>query len=136
MKILIVEDEALTAMNMEAVLEDLGHQIVGIADDEPSAILAAKNFAPDLAFVDVQLAGGHSGKNVAQEIMALGVRVIFATGNCPGDLDSEIAFGCLHKPISDEQLAGGAAVADALIRSEPCPQLPRGMHLFSKLGEA
>lgn len=134
MKILIIEDEALTAMNMEAVLEDLGHQIVAIADDEPSAMLATKNFAPDLAFVDVQLAGGHSGKKVAQEIAELGVQVIFTTGNCPGVIDLDYAIGCLHKPISDEQLVGGAAIADAIIRSEPLPKLPLGMHLFSKVG--
>ena len=130
MKILIVEDEALTAMNMEAVLKDLGHHIVGIADDEPSAILAAKTFAPDLAFVDVQLAGGHSGKKVAQEITQLGVRVIFATGNCAGVMDSDYAIGCLHKPLSDDQLARGAAIAAAVISSTPYPELPRGMHLF------
>ena len=135
MKILIVEDEALTAMNMEAVLEDSGHQIMGIADDEHSAILAAKNFTPDLAFVDVQLLGGHSGKKVAQEIAKLGVKVIFTTGNCPGVFGLDYAIGCLHKPISDEQLLAGAAIADAMIKSDPLPNLPLGMHLFSTLGE-
>ena len=41
MKILIVEDEALVAMNMQDVLEAQGHQVIKIADDEESAILAA-----------------------------------------------------------------------------------------------
>ena len=66
MKILIVEDEALVAMSMELVLEDHGHEVVDIADDLASAILAATHFRPELALVDMRLAGGDSGLHVAE----------------------------------------------------------------------
>ena len=131
MKILIVEDEALVAMNLQAVLEDHGHEVVEIADDEASAILAGTHFRPDLALVDIRLAGGDSGVAVAEKLSALGVAVVFATGNCPGSTGKKLALGCLHKPLSDEQVIAGVQVADALRQpTQNPPPPPPGMHLF------
>ena len=130
MKILIVEDEALIALNIRDVLEDYGHQVVEIADDEPSALLAATHYRPDLALVDMRLAGGDSGMEVARKISAMGVAVIFATGNCPGKLVDEVAIGCLHKPLSDAQIVAGVAIAEAVVSEASPPPPPPGMHMF------
>lgn len=131
MKILIVEDEALVAMNMESVLEDHGHEVVGVADDEASAVLAATHFKPDLALVDMRLAGGDSGLNVARRLKSMGISVVFATGNCPGKETEGVAIGCLHKPLSDQQILAGISVADAVRQKAPNPPPPPpGMHLF------
>lgn len=131
MKILIVEDEALVAMNMRDVLEDHGHQVVEIADDEASATVAATHYRPDIALVDMRLAGGDSGMNVARNMNALGIAVVFATGNCPGLQVDGLALGCLHKPLSDEQVIAGISLAEAVRQqaSNP-PPTPLGMHLF------
>ena len=132
MKVLIVEDEALVAMNLQAVLEDHGYQVVEIADDEASAVLAGTHFRPDLALVDIRLAGGDSGVEVARKLNALGIAVVFATGNCPGLKGESLALGCLHKPLSDEQLIAGMQVAEALRQaSQNPPPPPPGMHLFN-----
>ncbi|WP_324826531.1 response regulator [Qipengyuania zhejiangensis] len=130
MKILIVEDEALTAMSMQAILEDNGHTVVDIADDGASALRAAERERPQLAFVDIQLAGGESGIDVASRLREMGIPVLFSTGNCPGPKGANLAIGCLHKPVSEEQLAGSTAVAEAVIRSAPPPSPPPGMHLY------
>ncbi|WP_156170616.1 hypothetical protein [Croceicoccus naphthovorans] len=53
--ILIVEDEFLIAVEMEAVVHDLGHESAGIADDMQSALAKASD-AIDVALVDVNLA--------------------------------------------------------------------------------
>ena len=131
MKILIVEDEALVAMNIQDVLECQGHEVVEIADDKESAISAAIRYQPDLALVDVRLSGGDSGLDVAQRMREIGVAVVFATGNCPGSQHAEIALGCLHKPLSDDQIIAGVSVAE-IIRKQttPSPTPPPGMHLF------
>ena len=131
MKILIVEDEALIAMSIEAILEDNGYDVVDIADDEASALEAANRHNPELALVDMRLAGGDSGLSVARKLNAMGVAVVFATGNCPGPAIRKLAIGCLHKPLSDEQIIAGVSVADAKRRgaANPPPPLP-GMHLF------
>lgn len=131
MKILIVEDEALVAMNIENVLVDHGHTVVEIADDEASAILAATHFRPDLALVDMRLAGGDSGLRVAQKLHSMGIAIVFATGNCPGSVPENLAIGCLHKPLSDEQIVAGVSLADAVRqRNSSPPPPPPGMHLF------
>ena len=130
MKILVVEDEALIALNLRDVLEESGHQVVAIADDTPSALLAATHYSPDLALVDMRLAGGDSGMDVARKISALGVTVIFATGNCPGEIEDPVAVGCLHKPLSDAQVIAGVAIAEAVANHQPPPPPPAGMHLF------
>lgn len=131
MKILIVEDEALIAMSIEAILEDNGYDVVEIADDEASALEAAARHKPELALVDMRLAGGDSGLSVAQKLNGLGVAVVFATGNCPGTAIRSLAIGCLHKPLSDEQIIAGVSVADAKRRGAANPPPPPpGMHLF------
>ena len=131
MKILIVEDEALIAMSIEAVLEDNGYDVVEIADDEASALVAAARHDPELALVDMRLAGGDSGLSVAQKLNAMGVAVVFATGNCPGAAIENLAIGCLHKPLSDDQIIAGLSVADAKRRgADNPPPPPLGMHLF------
>lgn len=137
MRILIVEDEALTAMVMHSVLADQGYEVVDIADDEATAIGAAALTTPDLAFVDIQLAGGDSGISVARRLKAMGIPVLFSTGNCPGKDAAELAIGCIHKPVMDDQLAAGAAVARAILSRQTPPPLPKGMHLFrSESGDA
>ena len=104
MKILIVEDEALVAMNMQDVLESQGHEVIKIADNEESAILAAIHCKPDLALVDMRLSGGGCGLVVARQ---------------------------MHEPLSDNQLIAGVLVANALQnRSANPPPIPAGMHLY------
>ncbi|OWP46488.1 response regulator, partial [Pseudomonas nitroreducens] len=52
-RILIIEDEALVAMELRFVLEDLGHEVVGTAADAPSARALAAETEVDLALVDI-----------------------------------------------------------------------------------
>lgn len=131
MKILIVEDEAISALSMEAVLQEHGHEVVAIADDECSAIRAAAEREPDLAFVDMRLSCGDCGLSVARRLCEMGVTVVFATGNCPGHDLGDLALGCLHKPISDDLLVRSVMVAEAKARRcDNFPPPPPGMHLF------
>ena len=61
MKILVVEDNALIAMEHEMLIEDLGHDCVAIASNSVRALEAARTEAPDLALVDLGLADGWTG---------------------------------------------------------------------------
>ena len=101
LRILVVEDEALVAMELLGMLEDLGHQGEGPAPDLPSALAAADRGRPDLALVDIRLARGHSGLEVARAFFELDIPVMFVTGNCPLEQGRGIAIGCLHKPVTD-----------------------------------
>ncbi|TNC49547.1 response regulator [Rubellimicrobium rubrum] len=132
MRVLIVEDEVLVAMEIEGMLGLAGHEATAQADDLPSAMTAVDAERPDLALVDVQLAGGSSGLDVAAALQARGVPVLFATGNCPEDRGRALALGCLHKPITDYSLAGAMEVADAVLHDRPLPpDAPSALHLYS-----
>lgn len=131
MRILIVEDEALVAMEIESMLGLAGHEAVAQADDLPSALAAVAEERPDLALVDIQLAQGTSGLEVAAALKAQGVPVLFATGNCPTERGRGLALGCLHKPISDQSLEVAILAADALLHGGPVPdRLPSALHFY------
>ena len=130
LRIAIIEDEALVALEMEDHLTDAGHEVVGIADTLQDAIDLIKETRPDLALVDIQLAEGCSGLDVARELNAHGVPCVFATGNCPGE-DRDDALGCLHKPFNHIQLLGAVTAANAVLAGEEAT-LPREMHLFRR----
>lgn len=131
MRVLIVEDEALVAMEIEGMVGLAGHEAVGQADDLLSAMEAADLEHPDLALVDIRLAQGSSGLDVAAAMKERGIPVVFATGNCPTTDGRDVALGCLHKPITDSSLAGALAAAEALIAGRQPPPLPSAMHLYT-----
>jgi CheY-like chemotaxis protein len=79
MRILIVEDEMLVAMNIEDMLIDLGHEVAGIASRLDAAISLAREAELDAAVLDVNLAGERSFP-VADILVERSVPFLFATG--------------------------------------------------------
>src|SRR5690348_17858731 len=76
--ILIVEDEALVASYIQEVLEESGFIIAGVASSGPEAMSLASASPPDLALVDIKLAGPMDGIEVAQLMRSqLNVHSIF-----------------------------------------------------------
>ena len=130
MKILLVEDEYLVARSIKFLLETMGYEVVGIADDVASATSEAERTRPQLAFVDIQLAQGDSGLDAAAELRKRGVVCIFLTGNPPGGPRPDLALGCLPKPFSDAGLAGAIKIAEAVINGSPLPKPPPDLELY------
>lgn len=133
LRILIVEDEALVAMEEEAVLSREGFDVIGLADDLASATAYAENNAIDLALVDMRL-GADSGFDVAHELSKHGIDSIFITGNCPGESGSRFGLGCLHKPFTPRNLVEVVKAAVELREGrQPCmARLPVSFHIFRK----
>lgn len=94
MKVLIVEDEALIAMHLELLVESFGHRVCAIAASAAEAIAHAAAHCPDVALMDVRLAGGSSGVEAAREIHARhGLRCIFLSANLdPATRDAVRAY--------------------------------------------
>jgi PAS domain S-box-containing protein len=67
-RILIVEDEAVLAMDLEQRLERMGYQIVGLAHRAQEALLMAQNEKPDLILMDVNLGGKLDGVDVSMQL--------------------------------------------------------------------
>lgn len=78
--ILIIEDEPIIAMDLEAIVEELGHNVTAIARTHKEAIKASQAQRPGLVLADIQLADGSSGLDAVNEILSLfEVPVIFIT---------------------------------------------------------
>jgi DNA-binding LytR/AlgR family response regulator len=80
--ILIVEDEILTATDIQESLEELGYEIVGVAQSAGDAIYLTKKTQPDLIILDITLAGNKDGIEAAEIIDEFWCGpIIFLTAN-------------------------------------------------------
>jgi DNA-directed RNA polymerase specialized sigma24 family protein len=78
--VLIIEDETFIAMDIEALVESLGHKVTGIARTHSEAVALARQKRPGLILADIQLADGSSGLDAVNELLGLfEVPVIFIT---------------------------------------------------------
>lgn len=80
MKVMIVEDENIIALELERIVQEAGHQTVGPV----STVEQALAYAPksDVALVDLNLSDGLSGAQLARRLIdRFGVDVIFVTGS-------------------------------------------------------
>lgn len=128
-RILIVEDEMLVAMEMESILEDAGHEPVGIAPDLATAETYFDETL-DLALVDLNLRDGLTGPQIGQRLGDRGVPVLFVTAN-PRLLGDGIAgtIGVITKPTDPLTLT--TAVDYALgIRDGRSVAAPPNLKLF------
>lgn len=108
-RVLVVEDQALIAMEIEDLLGDLNFDVVGTAMDAKEALRLAALHRPDLVTMDINLGAGPDGISAATEIFQrLGIRSIFvsAYGNAETRARADAArpLGWLPKPVSRASL--------------------------------
>lgn len=78
--VLIIEDEPLIAIDLESLVESLGHSVTAVARTHTEALQAVKNRKPGLILADIQLADGSSGLDAVNDLLAqMDVPVIFIT---------------------------------------------------------
>jgi DNA-directed RNA polymerase specialized sigma24 family protein len=79
-RVLIIEDEPIIAMDIEAIVSELGHDVVGIAVTRDEAVELASAAEPGLVLADIQLADDSSGIDAVADILAdIQLPVIFIT---------------------------------------------------------
>ena len=117
-RILVVEDEALVALNLAAMIEDLGAEVCDAVSTGAAAVRRARALRPVLAVVDVRLKDGDTAGIDAARTRAgeLGVAIVFATAHSDPSIVAGMAAvpGAerLTKPYDGRQLA--AAMRRAL----------------------
>jgi CheY-like chemotaxis protein len=80
--VLIIEDEILIALDLEQLVENLGHRTIGIARTRAEAIALSKTKRPGLILADIQLADGSSGLEAVNDLLnSFEVPVIFITAH-------------------------------------------------------
>lgn len=104
-RVLVVEDEMLVAMNIEDMLEDIGHKVAGLASRLDAALSLAQEGSFDIAMLDVNLAGDLSFP-IADILEARGIPYLFATGyGRQGVKDEYGSVPVLQKPFRARDLA-------------------------------
>ena len=114
-KVMIIEDEAIIAMDLQSIVASMGHAITGVARTRTEAVELGKAERPDLILADIQLADNSSGIDAVNDLLAaLGdVPVIFITAFPERLLTGEKpepAF-LITKPYSEEQVRLAASQA-------------------------
>ncbi|MDQ6828784.1 MAG: response regulator [Gemmatimonadota bacterium] len=117
LRILIAEDESVTALALEQDLKAIGHTVLGIANDGATAVSMARTLGPDLAILDVKMP--HlSGLEAADQIHAeREIPIILITAYSDDDTVVRAmaapVFSYLVKPVVAAQLAAAIAIAQA-----------------------
>jgi CheY-like chemotaxis protein len=108
-RILVVEDEVIIAMDIAMQLEDLGYEHIGHARSGEQAIVLTGQLRPDLVLMDVQLAGEMDGIAAAQAIrMKFDIPCVFLSAFKEGKTFERALIakpaGYLAKPFDEYQL--------------------------------
>ena len=133
LKVLIAEDDLIIAAMTEEVLVECGFAVCGIARTVGEAVALGRLHKPDLALLDVRLADGGLGTEIAAQLAAFGrIGVLYATGTsgnvlanaCEGD-------ACITKPYGSADLVRALEiVAEIVATGTASPPFPRGFDLL------
>ena len=138
LRVLIVEDQALLAIELELILGEAGCDVVGCAMDRAGALALAGARRPELALVDINLLDGMTGPDVAERLATdFGTRVIFLTANpeqIPGGFAG--ALGAVSKPFDEATIRAVVGFARRYIQTGEVIDPPRRLRLAPWLAPA
>jgi len=140
-RVLIVEDEALIALDLEHRLRRLGFEVVGVSDHREEAVALFAETKPDFVLMDILLRGQEDGIATAQAIgESSDVPVIFLTAFADdatiGRASKVSPYGYIIKPIDERALVATISMALARHRADRSAHLVRSAVEASPLGVA
>jgi DNA-binding response OmpR family regulator len=136
LKVLIAEDELLIADQIEETLVANGYEVCGIARTADEGIALGELHKPDLALLDLRLAKGSLGTDIARRLnSAANLGVLYATGNNPKSNPLTITDGdaVIAKPFRAEDLLRALAIVWEITRDgRATPPYPRNFRLLAR----
>ncbi len=132
-RVLIVEDESLTAMMMEDALSQSGYEVCGTAATEAEALRLADQAWPSFAIVDIALGDTRAGLEVGRVLASRGASVLYATAFGVGyrqEMEDMGGRGVLQKPFSAEDVPLALETLERLRRGQAPERVPPSFHLF------
>jgi len=132
MKVMIVEDEALLALELESEVEMAGHKVVGQASTSIEAMEIAQVEKPDFAFVDITLVDGTTGIDVGRFLSSRNIPFVFLSGNIkrlPQDFAG--AIGAIEKPYTMNGLQNALSFIQEFVAGDAGALPPPSMILAS-----
>jgi len=136
--ILVVEDEAITAKDLEATLQDLGYAVCGTASSGAEALQKAEANRPDLVLMDIVLQGEMDGIEAAERIRAnWNIPVVYLTAHSDDQTIRRASitepYGYIVKPFNERELHSNVEISlyksrmDRLYR-ESCERIEKNLH--------
>ena len=111
MNILIAEDDGIIALELERIVKDAGHNVIGPVSTLEQALAYAPN--ADTALIDLGLSDGDSGSQLGRRLIdRVGIKVIFVTGS-PGAVGHGLdgSIDVVSKPFTDERILAALSKA-------------------------
>jgi DNA-binding response OmpR family regulator len=137
LKVLIVEDDLMLADFAEEILVGHGYEVSGIARTVADAVTLARHSRPDLVILDLRLADGGLGTEVATQLDTFGrPGILYVTGNMSQVILTH-GEACLAKPYrSLDLLRGLEIVAEIVATGKAQPPFPQGFQLLQPEAES
>lgn len=122
LEVLVVEDQVLIAIHLQDLVEEAGHEVVAIAHDADSALAAAASHRPAIAIMDIRLAHGTSGVEVARQLFdGHGIRCLFISANIDDSVRRRVAdlqpLGFIGKPFLAAEVISAVQAAAIVVDS-------------------
>ena len=129
--LLIVEDDVLSAMDLKEELEDSGFHVLDLTSRPHEAMAAARDRAPDLALVNIELHGRDDGIDLATQFKAMGIPVLFISGQTDRARTARtVAVGSLPKPYHPADIALAVHYLLARLAGDSSQPRPRSLEVF------
>jgi two-component system, response regulator PdtaR len=137
LKVLIAEDELMIADLLEESLIMSGYEVCGIARTVDEAVALAERHNPDLAVLDVRLARGGRGPEIARRLRGRGTPgILYATGDDARHSTLTLADGSasISKPYRVEDVARALAIVREIMTiGTATPPFPPGFRLLPEM---
>jgi DNA-binding response OmpR family regulator len=133
LKVLIAEDDLMIADLAEEVLVEQGYEVCGIARTVTEAVALARHHRPDLAILDLRLADGGLGTEIAAQLRPFGkLGILYATANASQVILTDVdGTACLSKPYrSIDLLRSLEIVVEIVATGATRLPVPRGLQVL------
>ncbi len=133
--LMIVEDEVLVATLLRDELMDAGYHVLDLTDRHAQALEVAKACKPDLALVNILLAGRDDGIKLSEHLKALGVPVLLISGQVSRASSAKtVAIASLPKPYDAADMVLAVAYLLARLKGDSSPPKPDQLEVFDEAG--
>src|ERR1700733_15723737 len=138
LKVMIAEDDLFMADMLEDTLVAAKYEVCGIARTVDKAVELCERHHPDLAILDMRLAEGGLGTEIAARLLPPGrPGILYATGNINSGLTKADGEACLSKPYRPADIVRALKLVEqAMHTSTAMGPFPKGFHMLERLPES
>lgn len=131
--LMIVEDEALVAIALRDELQEAGYRVLDLTDRQAKALEVAKAEKPDLALVNIRLAGRDDGIELSEHLKALGIPVLLISGQVSRASSAKtVAIGSMPKPYDAAEMVLAVTYLLARLRGDASLPRPDQLEVFDE----